>query len=215
MYREDFDFEEHINYLIDVVNAIDTNKITVLTGPNGYGKSLIRKLMPSHVAEVRGVEGRKQCTASISMQQRTNSNPAWGALSSIMCDMGHNPTSLESYNLASRLSQKNLDGMYLIFDEPEVGMSEEGILGWTEWFKKNFSDYKHGALIITHSRIMVEQLNGMSEFINLAGMTRDEFLKRKVEPLDFEKLSDFSHKLFLAVEDRIDRTKKKKRANKN
>ena len=211
MYNEDFDFKEHLNYLIDVTNSIDANKITVLTGPNGYGKSLIRKLMPSHIADARGVEGNKQCTAAISMQQRTSNNSAWGALSSIMCDMGHNPTSLESYNLASRLTQKNLDGMYLIFDEPEVGMSEEGILGWVEWFKKNFSDYKHGALIITHSRIMVEQLNGMSEFINLAGMTRHEFLTRKIEPIDFEKLSEFSHKLYLTVEDRIKQTKKKKK----
>ena len=202
-------YEKHLNHLIDLTDSIDVNKITILTGPNGSGKSLVRKLIASTVAKARPNENYKEVVASISQERRTNSTPAWGALSSIFSDLPWNPTSLETYHLCKKLSQDNLKGRYLIFDEPEIGMSEEGILGWSLWFRKTFGEYSSGVLIITHSRILVESLRDISEFVNISGLSRDEWLNREIVPVDFEKLETESDELYRTVQKRIELTKKK------
>lgn len=203
-------YEKHLNHLIDLTDSIDVNKITILTGPNGSGKSLVRKLIASTVAKERPEINAKEVVASVSQERRTNSNAAWGAMSSIFSDLPWNPTSLETYHLCKRLSQDNLKGRYLIFDEPEIGMSEEGILGWSLWFKKTFSDYSSGILIITHSRILVESLRDISEFVNISGLSRDEWLNREIIPVDFDQLDEESDKLYQTVQKRIEETKKRK-----
>lgn len=203
-------YEKHLNHLIDLTDSIDVNKITILTGPNSSGKSLIRKLIASTVAKERPEINAKEAVASISQERRTNSNPSWGALSSIFSDLPWNPTSLETYHLCKRLSQDNLKGRYLIFDEPEIGMSEEGILGWSLWFKKTFGDYSSGILIITHSRILVDCLRDISEFVNISGLSRDEWLNREIIPVDFDQLEEESDKLYQTVQKRIEETKKRK-----
>ena len=203
-------YEKHLNHLIDLTDSINVNKITILTGPNGSGKSLVRKLIASTVAKERPEINTKEVVASISQERRTNGNAAWGAMSSIFSDLPWNPTSLETYHLCKRLSQDNLKGRYLIFDEPEIGMSEEGILGWSLWFKKTFGDYSSGILIITHSRILVEQLRDISEFVNISGLSRDEWLDREIIPVDFGKLEEESDELYKTVQKRIEETKKRK-----
>lgn len=203
-------YEKHLNHLIDLTDSIDVNKITILTGPNGSGKSLVRKLIASTVAKERPEINAKEVVASVSQERRTNSNAAWGAMSSVFSDLPWNPTSLETYHLCKRLSQDNLKGRYLIFDEPEIGMSEEGILGWSLWFKKTFGDYSSGILIITHSRILVESLRDISEFVNISGLSRDEWLNREIIPVDFDQLDEESDKLYQTVQKRIEETKKRK-----
>lgn len=203
-------YEKHLNHLIDLTDSIDVNKITILTGPNGSGKSLVRKLIASTVAKERPEIDAKKTVASISQERRTNGDASWGAMSSVFSDLPWNPTSLETYHLCKRLSQDNLKGRYLIFDEPEIGMSEEGILGWSLWFKKTFGDYTSGILIITHSRILVESLRDISEFVNISGLSRDEWLNREIIPVDFEKLEEESDKLYQTVQKRIEETKKRK-----
>lgn len=42
---DNFDFNQHINNLIEVAKSIKPNAVTIITGPNGYGKSFLRKLI--------------------------------------------------------------------------------------------------------------------------------------------------------------------------
>ena len=42
---ENFDFDTHIKLLSSTADSIEYGKVTIITGPNGYGKSLLRKLL--------------------------------------------------------------------------------------------------------------------------------------------------------------------------
>ena len=96
----------------------------------------------------------------------------------------------------------------MIFDELEVGMSEESILGMVEYLNKNILSWLEnslGILIITHSKVLASGIMKSfdANFINLGYNTVsydfNEWLNRKLEPADFNFLREWSSKLYHAV----------------
>ena len=82
----------------------------------------------------------------------------------------------------------------MVVDEFEIGCSEETILALVLFINervKELLDKKKiiGAMIITHSRLGVKNLVH-DDFINLDGLTKEEWLNRKVIPTDLEKLKE-------------------------
>lgn len=201
--------ENHINTIIDLVKEIETNKVTVLVGQNGTGKSLIRKQMGVRFYKEYG--DNKSHTRTVSMQARTESRPEFDALCTCMHDMPDEPTSLASYSLVESVmnyDMKNINDYFLIFDELEVGMSEESILGMVEYLNKNILSWLEnslGILIITHSKVLASGIMKSfdANFINLGYNTVsydfNEWLNRKLEPADFNFLHEWSSKLYHAV----------------
>lgn len=173
------------------------NKITILTGKNGSGKSLIRKILPKSVGD----------SASTSQERRTSNNPEWGALSSAMCDVGGTPTSTETLSHIQQLLQIN--NKYIIIDEPEIGMGEETVAGLLKLLNEELPKHKNnGICFITHNRYIVEHLNA-DAFYNIEGMTKEEWLIREIIPTDLNKLKDDSMALFKAIQQRINENKSK------
>ena len=207
------DTEKHVDKILDVMDKIPMNRLTILTGGNGKGKSLIRKQMPFAVKrafpkEITEKKLPKVCR-SVSMQLRTESQPEFGALCSMTHDWPLTPTSVSTYHLIKQLFG-SLDGdkekHYLIIDEPEIGMSRESQLGIAMYIKEQYEKYQdklYGLLIITHSEILVTYLKDMSGFISLDDIeTADEWLNREIKPTDFELLDKESTDLFVAIRDR-------------
>ena len=66
------DWNEHIDNLLDVLHSIEPHKITILTGGNGCGKSLIRKQMVFRVKEMFNLSDQqmKHSVKAVSMQTR-------------------------------------------------------------------------------------------------------------------------------------------------
>ena len=194
---------EHLDHLIDLMKSIQLNKITILTGGNGKGKSLIRKLIHFYIENKLGIKDqKKRCVVQVSMQLRTESRPEWGALSSMAHDWPTTPTSLSTISLIKGMFSQSA-GKYIVIDEPEIGMSAEMQLALCKKINETLptlEDIK-GVLIITHSQFIIKNLKH-DEFVNIEGMTEDEWLNREIVPADIDELDNFSTALFREVESR-------------
>ena len=195
----------------DSFEKIKINKITILTGKNGSGKSLIRKQTPFIMKEyldLDGINETKGLISSTSMEARTKSNPEWGALSSAMHDTEWIATSQNTFSsiqsLLNIIDKEDSTCKYLIIDEFEIGCGEETQLALVNYINDKLEKLiketqLEGALIITHSRIGVEKLKH-DVFLNIDGLTKDNWINRKIEPTNLKELDD--NKLFFYIRDK-------------
>lgn len=203
--------EEKYKKMQDAFEKIDLEKITVLTGSNGSGKSLIRKQTPFLMVEklcLKSYKDTKGMIKSTSMDARTSNRPEFGALSSIMNDTEWIATSQNTLHSISGLfnailKDKKNETLYLIIDEFEIGCAEETVLALAYYINENVEKIKNntnvkGVLIITHSRLAVEKLK-YDEFINIDGLTKDEWLNREIIPIDLKNLEE--NELFFYIRD--------------
>ena len=151
------DLNTYIDHLIDIMDGIELNKITVLTGNNGSGKSMIRKLLHQFLHAKPSLKDKNinNIIASISMDDRSGMNP--NQMMVFSRDREWLPTSENTLNsIQSILKTKD---RFLILDELEIGMGEELQAGLAEYLNQNLHiDQTLGVLIITHSRTMVKHL---------------------------------------------------------
>lgn len=192
--------DKHISRIIEVAESIQPNRLTILTGSNGNGKSFIRKLMNSKMGEKFPDRNARHLVTEISMQKRTDvNNPLMGSgFGFTFFDNPQYPTSISTYNLIDRLlyscvdSENKKDRSYIIIDEPEIGMADESQLGIALFLKNRMSEILEnslGIMIITHSKFVVRELKGDADFFYTDyDMTSDEWLERKIIPTDFEDL---------------------------
>ncbi len=205
------DTEKHIERIKEILTTIPVDQMTILTGGNGHGKSLIRKQMPYAVQrahpEVQDKDLPKVCK-SVSMQLRTESRAEFGALSSMMHNMPWNPTSTETYSLIKRLffncfKEDDDKKYYLIIDEPEIGMAREPQVSIARYIKMRFEecrDRMYGLLVTTHSEDIVKELIDVAAFIDINGCEdAKSWLNREIIPTDFEQLTKESNELYQAI----------------
>lgn len=195
--------------IVDVYKSIELDKITVLTGSNGSGKSLIRKQLPFLIRDHLGLEDVKDVKGMIkstSMDVRTGSNPEWSALSGIMRDTEWIATSQNTLSCLQglfRAIEKGDKTKYLVIDEFEVGCGEETVLALVNYINSEIkklikTTQLEGAMIITHSRIGVKHLK-YDNFVNIEGMNKQEWLDREIVPTNLKKLSE--NELFVFIRD--------------
>lgn len=207
---------EHIDNIIDIANSIELNKVTILTGGNGCGKSVVRKLLTSIIKEkvkaIYNEEINSPLVASVSMETRTASRPDFYALSSMMHDLPWTATSVNTISLIRNLcnslldksSEKIKDKRFFVLDEIEIGLSEEVLLGLCEYLNDIFDKIKDntlGVLIITHNRNVVKKLNH-DKFLNLEGLTEGDWLNREIRPVSLDDLDEWSTALFSGIRKR-------------
>lgn len=195
--------EDRIEIIRNCMKQIELNKITILTGSNGSGKSLIRQQLAFKLAKDLNCSPRG-LTIDVSMAKRTSSNPDLGALASFMADDPTEPTSLATfYHIQTTFNSIGPEHdwyPYIILDEPEIGMSRESQLGLASYLKEDKDTILHnskGMCIITHSEFLVKELESISTFLNMDGYeTADEWINRTIIPTDFHVLQDKSSELF-------------------
>lgn len=190
--------DKHITRIIEVAESIQPNRLTILTGSNGNGKSFIRKLMNSKMGEKFPDRNVRHLVTEVSMQKRTDvNNPLIGTgFGFTFFDKPQFPTSISTYNLIDSLlyncSENKRDKSYLVIDEPEIGMADESQLGIALFLKSRLSEILEnslGIMIITHSKFVVRELKDKADFFYTDyDMTADEWLERKIIPTDFEDL---------------------------
>lgn len=203
----------HVDKLCDIISDIQTQRLTVLVGNNGTGKSLIRKQL--NIRFIKETGKHRNIVRQISMQARTESRPDLGALSSAMHDSPDDPTSMATWRMINQTIGKHeftLDEpYYLIFDEMEIGMSKESILGILQFVKEKMPYWLEntlGVMIITHSKLVAKALYDTfdADFFDIryneVNKDFDKWLNREIVPTDFEWLKDWSTKLFRTVNDR-------------
>ena len=208
------DYEKQIDRIKECCDQTKVGVVTVLTGKNGAGKSLIRKLLAGYISEKTGTDPA-HTVASVSMESRTNKKENFSALNAAGIDDPTNPTSSESlYNIKSlvkSLSEKH--PRYIVIDEPEIGMGEEMVAALVIRLNEMFETLPIGCLgvmFITHNRQLVKNIKG--EFLNLESMTREEWLDREIVPTDLEQFETDSLGLFRAINARMERNRKKQQS---
>jgi len=204
---------DHVDDLIEIAENIEPYKITVLTGSNGAGKSMIRKILGPRIAAKLKRDETKNIVAQTSMQQRTESRPDFGALSGIMRDVDWSPTSIETIGKIKALI-KNCGDRYIVIDEPEIGMGEETVMGLVHYLNKTLRNLIKnekclGVMIITHSRLIVRHLKA-DNFVNIDGLDKDQWVNRIIEPVDLDDLEERSNLVFREIQNRINANKEKK-----
>lgn len=193
-----------VENLIDIMKNLSPTRVTVLTGSNGGGKSMIRQQYGSKYFKETG----RKCK-SVSMQLRTSTNSEWGAFSSAMLDNDTTPTSYNTFRLingvfkAAGIYKEREPGTiealsetgYIIIDEPEIGMAEETVLALSYWLREIIPALKKakiGLMIITHSKLLCNDLLLYDEidFINLDGKSFEEFVDQSIRviPTDLKLL---------------------------
>lgn len=193
---------KHIDKLLDIIEEIPLNKITILTGGNAMGKSLIRKQIGFHIQKELKKDDLKNLVASISMQSRTENRPEWGGLSSMMHDLPWNSTSdftIHSIKLLLKSTER-----FIIMDEIEIGMSKEVQAGLCLYLNKILPDIlkkNYGLLVITHSDVIVNNLNH-DKFINIEGLSERDWVSREITPVNPGDLEKWANELFIAIRDR-------------
>lgn len=194
-----FDAKQHLNHLIEVRDMIDLNQVTVLTGGNGRGKSFIRK-------QIMAMCWRDKINVwTCSMDKRAGLDDSLGAGNVFNRDCEWLPTSVNTLSTIQNFDQtKNSFG---IMDEIEIGMAEESQLGIALYINKHLEQYRKnnkGLLIITHSKYLVSTIQA-DNFINLEGMTKEEWLNRPIIATDFDQLQADSQALFQEIQSRSKR----------
>ena len=197
----------HVDRIVELCNEVPLHKVTILTGGNACGKSVIRKqlalIIPDKLDD-EGISHGKSTVASASMQLRTESKPEWGAFSSITHDSPWSATSDATLNMINQLFRNSSDPRYIIIDELEIGMSEELQIGFCNMLNKKLPEIlekNFGIMVITHSRHVVNTLNH-DNFMNIEGMTEDEWINREIVPIDPEDLEKWADELFKTIRDR-------------
>ena len=194
------DLVKHTGRLKNIMTKIPMRGVSILTGSNGSGKSLIRSQFIFYLARRKKKDPKKMSgvLGSVSMQLRTSSNSSWGALSGAMRDTEWLPTSLNTFDLIKGLLSK--DFQYIIIDEPEIGMGEELIMSLVDYLNKEFKKYpERGFLVITHNRYLVENLN-YKKFFNCDGIkTKEEWLNRPMKKANLKVLEN--NALFFHIRD--------------
>lgn len=199
----DFDWDKHASRLKEIAYQVPINKLTILTGGNGRGKSFIRKILWQGIKSQLGITERKSVVSDCSMERRTGIHSHLGGLGVALRDNEATPTSINTYEFIQGLV--GCCDRFLVIDEPEIGMSEESQLGLANYLNKIKDDTlsrNYGLLVITHSRTLVANVESDC-FINIEGLTKDEWLNRVIIPTDFEIVKEDAFALFKALAKRL------------
>ena len=187
--------EQQFDEIVMIYETIPLDgSVSMLTGSNGSGKSLIRQQLNFRKELKRASKRVIHC----SMQFRTQN---MGAQDAFTHDVEWNPTSVNTINFIECAS-RSVRGSYLVLDEIEVGCAEETIMGMVLWLNEHLREAIKdalGCMVITHSRYVVQNLK-FDHWFNLDGYkTPEEWLNRVVVPVDTERVRKDAHALFRYV----------------
>lgn len=196
------DWNPHIDRILQVLHSIRTHRLTLLTGPNASGKSLIRKQLNYYLMDSLDLPRNKPCVASISLSSRM-SRP--DGLPNLFYEDAEEATSINSIRLLNAVIKTN--DRFIVFDEPEIGMSEETQLATAMFLngkKQEILEKNLGILLITHSRVIASNIQD-DDFLSVDPQytSKEAWLNRTVVPTDLSTLPSESLGLYRAILKRI------------
>ena len=195
--------QEAYENILDALDQIKTGHVTILTGDNGTGKSLIRKVLCSSLRNQENDDTIK--IADISMEKRTGLHAGLGGGGVFLRDVEWVATSDNSLSFLYSLFNSAKD-RYLVLDEPELGMSQDLQKSIGIYLSKRIPETmkeNRGMLIITHSREFVRSLSVEHVFVNLQKKSEEEWLNESVKEIDLDDFRKKCDALFNLLRDHL------------
>lgn len=201
------DWNPHIDRILQVLHSIQPHRLTLLTGPNASGKSLIRKQLNYYLMDSLGLPRDKPCVASISLSSRMVRPDG---LPNLFYEDNTEATSINSIRLLKAVLKTS--DRFLVFDEPEIGMSEETQLATALFLnekKQEILDRNLGILLITHSRVIASTIQE-DDFLSVDPQytSKEAWLNRTLVPTDLSTLPSESCDLYRAIFKRLQKKPK-------
>lgn len=190
--------DQCIDNIIDALGQIKAHKITILTGDNASGKSLVRKQVWEAIERDTG---KRVITADSSMERRTGLHSELGGGGVFVRDTAWSATSENSIHFIKCVLQAT--ERYVVIDEPEIGCSLSLQASIGEYLNKVLPEVlgkNYGIMIITHSKEIVKRLTCADTFINLQKRTKDEWLNMEPEVIDLDEFLAKSSALFKGLQ---------------
>lgn len=192
------DHEQMVETMIDACDGVRLDgSVTLMTGRNGSGKSLVRRQLRFRLPSGKHV-------VHTSMDLRTGLHSHMGALGGMVRDDEWLATSHNTFS-SLRTALKSCEGHFLCIDEVEIGLGDELLLGIVAWLNNRLPEILPGTLgclVITHSHLVVENLR-FDHWLSLDGFASpEEWLARPVETLDPEEWMKSQKALFSLIRDR-------------
>lgn len=195
--------QEAYENILDALDQIKTGHVTILTGDNGTGKSLIRKVLCSSLRNQENDDTIK--IADISMEKRTGLHAGLGGGGVFLRDVEWVATSDNSLSFLYSLLNSAKD-RYLVLDEPELGMSQDLQKSIGIYLSKRIPETmkeNRGVLIITHSREFVRSLSVEHVFVNLQKKSEEEWLNESAKEIDLDDFRKKCDALFNLLRDHL------------
>lgn len=195
--------QEAYENILDALDQIKTGHVTILTGDNGTGKSLIRKVLCSSLRNQENDDTIK--IADISMEKRTGLHAGLGGGGVFFRDVEWVATSDNSLSFLYSLLNSAKD-RYLVLDEPELGMSQDLQKSIGIYLSKRIPETmkeNRGMLIITHSREFVRSLSVEHVFVNLQKKSEEEWLNESAKEIDLDDFRKKCDALFNLLRDHL------------
>ena len=195
--------QEAYENILDALDQIKTGHVTILTGDNGTGKSLIRKVLCSSLRNQENDDTIK--IADISMEERTGLRAGLGGGGVFLRDVEWVATSDNSLSFLYSLLNSAKD-RYLVLDEPELGMSQDLQKSIGIYLSKRIPETmkeNRGMLIITHSREFVRSLSVEHVFVNLQKKSEEEWLNESAKEIDLDDFRKKCDALFNLLRDHL------------
>ena len=195
--------QEAYENILDALDQIKTGHVTILTGDNGTGKSLIRKVLCSSLRNQENDDTIK--IADISMEKRTGLHAGLGGGGVFLRDVEWVATSDNSLSFLYSLLNSAKD-RYLVLDEPELGMSQDLQKSIGVYLSKRIPETmkeNRGMLIITHSREFVRSLSVEHVFVNLQKKSEEEWLNESAKEIDLDDFRKKCDALFNLLRDHL------------
>ena len=182
------------------------NPLVVIVGSNAAGKSVFRRLVEDHY--------RKQKVECISISMFGRCQGSFGGMRGFVYgDESWNATGVNSAHTVLtgiKTCQGRTQPHMMCWDEPDIGMAEEGAAGMGLAIKKfasKPSKHTKGIFVITHSRHLAKQLlPARPHYLHLgidpskAPPTLKDWVEREIVPADLRQLVDDGHARFKAIQ---------------
>jgi hypothetical protein len=198
--------EERFDNIFALMKQIPMEGITLLTGSNGSGKSLIRSQMCLEIQDRLNLS-KPALVTHASMSLRTSSNASMGALGGMARDVDWLATSYNTLHLLSSVFKSSENAKLVCIDEPEIGLGEETQLAVASYLNEELPKLNKPCLVITHSRLIVQNLK-FDFFLNMDGYkTAEDWLNRPIMATDLNKLKE--NELFFYIRELLHNKKNK------
>lgn len=181
-------------------------RLLVIAGENASGKSLFRRLIGAACRKAEKTEKVEHIATSLEGKTRVGEAP-WLAMvygSEEWQATGANSGYLITGAIKTALGRTSPH--IVTWDEPELGLSEGAQMGAGQAiaaFGREPGKFTRAAVVITHSRLLVRELEPLGPHFLYLGQTEplslSEWLRRPPVARSLEDLADASHARFLKV----------------